>query len=40
MQVFRVMQAWEHYKRKAYKEGCIKGYQNCINDHNYKNEVK
>lgn len=40
VQVFRVMQAWEHYKRKVYKEGCITGYQNCMNDHNYRKEVK
>lgn len=38
IQKFRVMQAWDYYKQKEYEHGCVKGYLNCINDHNYKPE--
>ena len=41
VQVTRVIQAWEHYKKKEYEAGCVDGYINCINDHNdYKMTAK
>ena len=30
--VFRVMQAWEHYKIEVYKDGYNDGYADCAND--------